>query len=301
MSLASMLSELTACAKEANTIDERATKEALSACRHALADIAYSAMSSIEASPMTSRHASSQDMHGPEAAAPGSDANAPAATAVQQHLIFLVHGIGQQDDFLDDDTMYNWCGGEGSEGSSHDFQRVLDSVLGSSMHHAPLELSVRSVEWHSHAHDAMVGPDELYDAVSPDGVADLRALSKFNVMDLLHYTSATSGQLVVDAVCAALENKFHKFIEEKPGWSGRVSVAAPPLGCTYHIHTQVHACMHTEAPTHAHVQVSLAAHSLGSTICFDLLTHAGSIFEGVYYPRLPCVRARGGGEGEGRG
>ena len=40
----------------------------------------------------------------------GSNSAAGADDRVQQHLVFLVHGIGQNDDFKDDDQLVSWDG-----------------------------------------------------------------------------------------------------------------------------------------------------------------------------------------------
>lgn len=121
---------------------------------------------------------------------------------------------------------------------------------------------MRSVEWHSRVHSS--NSEGLFDACSPDGVPELRAFSKHHCMDLLHYCQAASGQAVINAVAEALGAKFSRFMRERPGWCGRVS---------------------------------LAGHSLGSAICLDLLTHGGSTFQDVAFPTLPC---RGAGAGRPR-
>ena len=88
----------------------------------------------------------------------------------------------------------------------------------------------------------------------PDGVQGIRSITKTNVMDILHYTSSQHGQAIISAVHGSLEARFHEFLAERPGWNGTVS---------------------------------LVGHSLGSVICLDLLTHGGSTFQGVSFPRLP--------------
>ena len=172
-----------------------------------------------------------------------------------QHLLFLVHGIGRNDDFKDDDQMLNWDGTAGTNGSSHEFKKALETVLGSGMRHAPIALSVRTVEWHSRVHEGgSAGADALLHACQPDGVAELRAFTKGHFIDVLHYTSAAHGQRVVLAVVAQLQAKYEAFVRERPGWRGRVS---------------------------------LVGHSLGSVICLDLVTHAGGTFQGIRFPPLP--------------
>lgn len=64
------------------------------------------------------------------------------AATLQQHLLFLVHGTGQNDDFKDDDQLVSWDGSAGSAGSSHSFRAQLEAVLDAGMRNAPLQLSV---------------------------------------------------------------------------------------------------------------------------------------------------------------
>ncbi len=174
---------------------------------------------------------------------------------VQQHLVFLVHGIGQNDDFKDDDQLISWDGSAGTNGSSHEFKNSLASVLGAGMRNAPIALSVRTIEWHSRVHEeGAPGVDALLDACSPEGVVDLRAFTKGQVIDVLHYASAAHGQRVISAVSEQLHSKYQRFLRERPGWRGRVS---------------------------------LVGHSLGSVISLDLVTHAGHTFQGIHFPSLP--------------
>lgn len=74
-------------------------------------------------------------------------------------------------------------------------------------------------------------------------------------MDVLYYISPHYGQLIVDSVTQQLNQKYRTFIEEHPGWDG---------------------------------QVSIFAHSLGSVIAYDILTHqAGDIARNnVQFPGL---------------
>ena len=59
----------------------------------------------------------------------------------------------------------------------------------------------------------------------------------------------------MDAVTSQLNQKYAEFLVDHPGWAQRGSV-------------------------------SLLGHSLGSVIVLDILTHGGSTFQGVRYPRL---------------
>ena len=82
-----------------------------------------------------------------------------------QHLLFLVHGIGQHDDFVDD-RLCSWDGSEGTSGGNHEFRELMDGLLNSKLREVPLALAVQSVEWHSRVHGSA---DEKLRACAPDG------------------------------------------------------------------------------------------------------------------------------------
>ena len=164
-------------------------------------------------------------------------------------LVFMVHGIGQHDDFVDGQFV-SWDGTDGNlTGGNFEFRELLESLLSGRLREVPLFLSVLSVEWHAQLHRPEV--DALISACSPEGVPELRGFVKDNIMDILYYSSAANSQRIVDAVAGQLNAKYRAFVAEHPGWCGRVN---------------------------------LLAHSLGSVIVLDMLTHAGTSFQSVYYP-----------------
>jgi len=192
----------------------------------------------------------------PSEEAPGTD--------FSQHLLFLVHGIGEHQDFLDD-KIVSWDGSEGGVGGNHEFRQLLAAVASRRLGAAPLSLTVASVEWHSAlratASDdgaAAVSDDAAADALlgacSPTGVTALRAFTRSNVMDVLYYTSVPHAQLIVDTVLEQMSKRWASFLVERPGWDG---------------------------------SVHLLGHSLGSLIVLDIITHAGTSWHGVCYPELP--------------
>ena len=167
----------------------------------------------------------------------------------ERHLLFLVHGIGQHNDFGRDE--------EGSQANPNeptygqDFKRQIEAMREARLGESPLELTVRTIEWHSVMHRS--GQDELLDACSPDGIPEIRTVTKSNVMDFVGYTTPAYGQLIIDTVAQGLETKYAEFVNERPGWDGKVS---------------------------------LLGHSLGSVIILDLLTNGGRSFQGISYPQL---------------
>ena len=162
-----------------------------------------------------------------------------------------MHGIGRHDDF-NDEKLVGWDSSATKlEGGNHELREGLEAVLTSRLRLAPMWLTVNSIEWHTALHDANV--DELLQRCAPDGVPELRAITKDYIMDILYYGSVATGQRIVDTVASQLNIKYYAFLAERPGWSGAVSI----LG-----------------------------HSLGSVIVVDLLMHGGTTHRGIAYPTL---------------
>ena len=161
----------------------------------------------------------------PAAAAAGGEAS---GAGLCQHLLFLVHGIGEHQDFFDDKVV-SWDGSEGGVGGNHEFRELLASLASSRLTHAPLSLLVSSVEWHSALRaDGDVssggesGSDALVNAVCPPGVTGLRSFTRDNVMDVLYYTSVAHAQLIVDTVADRIQKRWSALCRERPGWCGSV-------------------------------------------------------------------------------
>ena len=86
-------------------------------------------------------------------------------------LVFMVHGIGQHDDFVDG-QFTSWDGTDGLVGGNHEFRELLEALLGGRLREVPLWLTVMSVEWHAQLHRPEL--DALLSACAPEGVNDLR-------------------------------------------------------------------------------------------------------------------------------
>ncbi|KUF93607.1 Inositol oxygenase [Phytophthora nicotianae] len=169
------------------------------------------------------------------------------------HLVFVIHGIGQHIDFRDGEFK-SWNGETGVEGGNHAFRDMFRSMLETTFQDIPLALEMQSIEWHEDLHDP-TGLDNVFDLISPEGASAIREFNKETFMDVLYYLSPRYGQLIVDSVTQQLNEKYRVFMDEHPGWDGKVSIFA---------------------------------HSLGSMISYDLLTHKpGEVaINGVRFPGL---------------
>ncbi|GAB9465698.1 Phospholipase [Globisporangium polare] len=169
------------------------------------------------------------------------------------HLVFVIHGIGQHIDFKEGE-LKSWNGQAGLDGGNHSFRDLYRTMLETMFRDIPVALEMQSIEWHEDLHEP-TGLDNIFDLICPEGSAGIREFSKETLMDVLYYLSPRYGQLIIDSVTQQLNQKYHVFMEEHPGWDGKVSIFA---------------------------------HSLGSVITYDLLTHeAGERSKsGVFFPGL---------------
>ncbi|CAI5726849.1 unnamed protein product [Peronospora effusa] len=169
------------------------------------------------------------------------------------HLVFVIHGIGQHIDFRDGEFK-SWNGETGIEGGNHAFRDIFRTMLETTFQNIPMALEMQSIEWHEDLHEP-TGLDNIFDLISPEGASAIREFNKETFMDVLYYLSPRYGQLIVDSVTKQLNEKYRVFINEHPGWDGKVSIFA---------------------------------HSLGSMISYDILTHkSGEIASnGVRFPGL---------------
>ncbi|OQR81836.1 phospholipase, partial [Thraustotheca clavata] len=159
--------------------------------------------------------------------------------ATVNHLMFIIHGIGQHGDFKEGERK-NWDGTPGTMGDNYIFRDLFRALQETHLKEIPIALEMQSIEWHEELHEP-TGVDSVFDIICPEGSSGIRQFNKDTFMDLLYYLSPQYGQIVVDSVTEQLNTKYKIFMEEHPGWDGKVSIFA---------------------------------HSLGSVITYDILTHS---------------------------
>ncbi|OQR98595.1 phospholipase [Achlya hypogyna] len=155
------------------------------------------------------------------------------------HLMFIIHGIGQHGDFKEGERK-NWDGTPGTMGDNYIFRDLFRALQETHFKEVPIALEMQSIEWHEELHEP-TGVDAVFDIICPEGSSGIRQFNKETFMDLLYYLSPQYGQIIVDSVTEQLNSKYKIFLEEHPGWNGKVSIFG---------------------------------HSLGSVITYDILTHS---------------------------
>lgn len=101
-------------------------------------------------------------------------------------------------------------------------------------------IEVLPISWHSELHSEESGIDAKLKAITLESIPKIRSLTNETILDVLFYTSPKFCQHIIDIVSGSLNKMYTLFCQRNPEFSGRIS---------------------------------LAGHSLGSLILFDLLSH----------------------------
>ncbi|XP_069733542.1 phospholipase DDHD2 [Phaenicophaeus curvirostris] len=149
------------------------------------------------------------------------------------HLVFVVHGIGPACDIRFRSIVQ--C--------VNDFRAVSHSMLQAHFRKAQEQQQIGRVEflpvnWHSALHST--GVDVDLERITLPSINRLRHFINDTILDVFFYNSSTYCQTIVDTVASEMNRLYELFLQRNPLFSGGVSIAG---------------------------------HSLGSLILFDLLTN----------------------------
>lgn len=107
-------------------------------------------------------------------------------------------------------------------------------------------MEVLPISWHSHLHSAEMGIDEKLRMITLESIPKLRNFTNDTLLDILFYTSPTFCQKIMNTIVSSMNALYLRYRARHPEFNGGVS---------------------------------LAGHSLGSLILFDLLCHQNPIKE----------------------
>ncbi|XP_009879816.1 PREDICTED: phospholipase DDHD2 [Charadrius vociferus] len=161
-------------------------------------------------------------------------AEIPSGEPLQiDHLVFVVHGIGPACDIRFRSIVQ--C--------VNDFRNVSLSMLQAHFKRAQEEQRIGRVEflpvnWHSSLHST--GVDVDLERITLPSINRLRHFINDTILDVFFYNSSTYCQTIVDTVASEMNRLYQLFLQRNPLFKGGVSIAG---------------------------------HSLGSLILFDLLTN----------------------------
>lgn len=151
------------------------------------------------------------------------------------HLLFMVHGIGSVCD-LKMRTV---------EEVVDEFRSIAQQLVQAHYQSAYIDgkigrVEVLPVSWYKALHSDDSGIDQKLKSITLDSIPRLRNFTNETLLDVLFYTSPIFSQGIINTVANSLNKKYSMFLKRNKNFRGRVS---------------------------------LAGHSLGSLILFDLLCH----------------------------
>uniref|UniRef100_A0A182NA74 DDHD domain-containing protein n=1 Tax=Anopheles dirus TaxID=7168 RepID=A0A182NA74_9DIPT len=151
------------------------------------------------------------------------------------HLLFMVHGIGEACDLR-----FRRVEEVVDEFRSISAQLVQSHYRSSYDRGDVGRVEILPISWHDDLHSEESGVDEKLKSITLPSIPKLRHFTNDTLLDVLFYTSPMFCQSIIDAVGKSLNRLYALFCQRNPTFEGRVS---------------------------------LAGHSLGSLILFDLLCH----------------------------
>lgn len=161
------------------------------------------------------------------------------------HLVFIVHGIGSFCDLRFRNVI------ECTDGlrlhsqalvETHFKKAIEDSLIG--------RVEFLPVQWHKSLHGGPEGVDRRLKSITLPSISKLRHYTNDTILDVLFYTSPKYCQMIAEAVTSELNRLLSLFLSRNPNFDK--------------------------------TKVSIAGHSLGSLIVFDLLAHQGQEMTKLY-------------------
>ncbi|CAL1578387.1 unnamed protein product [Knipowitschia caucasica] len=145
--------------------------------------------------------------------------------ATVDHLVFMVHGIGPVCD-LRFRSMVECV---------DDFRSVSLKLLHTHFkkqvdNHNISRVEFLPVQWHTALHGDATGVDRQIKKITLPSTGRLRHFTNETLLDVLFYNSPTYCQTIMDTVALEINRLYALFMERNPDYRGSVSVAGHSLG-----------------------------------------------------------------------
>ncbi|KAF7710373.1 SEC23-interacting protein [Silurus meridionalis] len=141
------------------------------------------------------------------------------------HLVFMVHGIGPVCD-LRFRSMVE-CVDDFRSVSLKLLQSHFKNALDS---HAISRVEFLPVHWHTALHGDATGVDRRIKKITLPSTVRLRHFTNETLLDVLFYNSPTYCQTIMDTVAFEINRLYALFMQRNPEFKGSVSVAGHSLG-----------------------------------------------------------------------
>ncbi|KAH8412826.1 hypothetical protein KR009_005992 [Drosophila setifemur] len=141
------------------------------------------------------------------------------------HLLFMVHGIGSACDLKMRSV----------EEVVDDFRVIAQQLVQSHYKNSTDmglvgRVEVLPISWHGHLHSEELGIDEKLKSITLESIPRLRNFTNDTLLDVLFYTSPKYCQKIMNTVADALNEVYLKYRMRHPEFNGGVSLAGHSLG-----------------------------------------------------------------------
>lgn len=141
------------------------------------------------------------------------------------HLLFLVHGIGQ---FCD--LKFRSIIEVVDEFRSISLQLTQSHFQESCELGEVNRIEILPVSWHKALHSEDTGIDKRLKNITLPSIPRMRDFSNDTILDILFYTSPVFCQVIINAVSSEMNRLHALFMKRNPDFSGKVSVGGHSLG-----------------------------------------------------------------------
>ncbi|KAI8886681.1 hypothetical protein K501DRAFT_243873 [Backusella circina FSU 941] len=132
------------------------------------------------------------------------------------HLIFVIHGIGQQTEQYG--QFYQHI---------ENLQETTRQVLQAKVPDHNVRIELVPIEWHRHIHEQV---DPIISKITLKSIPTIRLIENDYLADVLFYFSKDRGQKIVDNVTELFNTSYHNFMEKHPDFNGKIVIIGYSLG-----------------------------------------------------------------------
>ncbi|KAI8092108.1 hypothetical protein BDF21DRAFT_490741 [Thamnidium elegans] len=140
----------------------------------------------------------------------------PASDKPVDHLIFVIHGIGQQTEQYG--HFYEHI---------ENLQETTRQVLQAKVPDHNVRIELIPIEWHRHIHEQV---DPTINKITLKSIPTIRLIQNDYLADVLFYFSKDRGQNIVNNVTNLFNTSYHNFKEKHPNFDGKIIILGYSLG-----------------------------------------------------------------------
>lgn len=164
------------------------------------------------------------------------------------HLLFVVHGIGQWCDFK--------C--RSVQEVVDDFRSISLKIMTSHFHSSQAcnRVEILPISWHESIHSEETGVDRLLKNITLESIPRLRDFTNDTLVDILFYTTHIYSQAIITSVSTDLNRLHNLFQLRNPTFKGGISLIGHSLGSLILFDILSHELSHNDDEVHHEREMS---------------------------------------------